>query len=67
MNDVPVVEVSHEHETDEGEGEGEELLAVGQLLRGVEERPEQVINLEDEEEWHVGRRQVENEALLVRR
>ena len=50
MNDVPVVEVSHEHETDEGEGEGEELLAVGQLLRGVEERPEQVINLEYEEE-----------------
>jgi len=39
VNDVPVVEVSHEDETDEGEGEGEELLAVGQLLRGVEERP----------------------------
>ena len=53
MNDVSVVEVSHEDEADEGEDEGGQLLPVGRPLRDVEHGPHQMIDLEDEQEREV--------------
>ena len=65
MNDVSVVEVSHEDEADEGEDEGAELFPVGRPLRRVEQRPHQMIDPQDQEEREVRWGQVEDEALLV--
>ena len=53
MNDVSVVEVSHEDETDEGEDEGAELFPVGRPLRCVEQRPHQMIDPQDQQEREV--------------
>jgi hypothetical protein len=53
MNDVSVVEVSHEHETNKGEGKSEEFLSIGVLLRVVQHRPQNVIDLEDQQKGHV--------------
>ena len=65
MNDVSVVEVSHEDQAYEGKDKREELLPVRVSLWTIKHRPYDVVDLEHDEEGRVRRGQVEDEPLLV--
>ena len=59
MDDVSIVEVAHEADADKGEHKDEEFLVIRPTLLFIEERPDHMVDPEDNEEWEVRWRQVQ--------
>ena len=50
MDDVSIVEVAHEADADKGEHKDEEFLVIRPTLLFIEERPDHMVDPEDNEE-----------------